>query len=480
VSVLDVELATTTDELDALASLRDTLLTKLRVQREQAEDFYDWYRCEQPPPAMPPAADYKPAFERLRQMARGAWARLVVDTITERLSIQGVRSTSGEAADDRAWARLVDSRMDADQRDVHTESLITGVGYVSVSGSGDAVRIAPETALEVTHLAVAGDRRTVDSALKCLPLGGGRWLAELYTPTLVASWQAVYRDARRSPLVDGSRAPWDELPIVVPNELGVVPVVPFENRPTAASPGLSELDELVPIMQRIQELELAKLIGAYSITFPQKWATGLEVVRDPDTGKPINPFQAGPWRLWVAEGEAGKDVKFGSFPAGDIGQYLRAIDDEVAELAAISRVPSYYFVQSDLANPPSAESLITSETGLVTKCLDRQLSFGESWQSVVRIAAKAAGDSELADDSRLEVLWHTPERRNPAVVADAATKMQAVGVPTEAIWTFMGFSPQAIQRMRVQAEAEQLAAAAAAALAPAPAPAGTPPGGATA
>src|SRR4029077_6705483 len=120
------------------------------------------------------------------------------------------------------------------------------------------------------------------------------------------------------------------------------------------------------------------------------------------------------------------DTRFGAFPAGDIEQYLKAIADEVGELAAISRVPSYYLVQSNLANPPSAESLLTSETGLVTKCLDRQRSYGESWEQTVRRAGRAAGDQELADDGALEAIWHTPERRNPAVTADAATKLQAI------------------------------------------------------
>jgi hypothetical protein len=294
--------------------------------------------------------------------------------------------------------------------------------------------------------------------LKILPLGDGRWLAELYTPTVIASWEASYRDEDRSPLADGARAPWDDQAVVLPNELGVVPIVPFENRPTTASRGLSELDELLPIMQRIQELELAKLIGVYAVTFPQKYATGLKVERDPTTGQPLKPFEGGPMRLWVSENA---ETKFGSFPAGDIGQYLRAVDDEIAELAAISRVPSYYFVQSDLANPPSAESLVTSETGLLTKCVDRQNSFGESWEQVIRTASRAAGDAELADDLGLEVLWHTPERRNPAVVADAATKLASVDVPTEAVWSFLGYSPQALARMRVQADAQAIREAAA-------------------
>jgi len=460
-TVLDDDTAPAVDvsDEDDLEALRDALLLRLRAQRDIAEEFYGWYRCRQAPPAMPAAADYSPAFERMRRQARGAWARLVVDAIAERLVVQGVQTTQGEAADAEAWRLLQVNRIDSDQRDVHTEALITGVSYVSVAGSGDQVSITPETCLEVAHLSVPGDRRVVDAAIKVMPLNEG-WLCEVYTADFTASWTAQYRDQRRTPLLDGARAPWEDL-AVVSNDLGAIGVVPFENRPTVATAGLSELDELVPIMERIQELELAKLIGVYTITFPQKWATGLRVERD-EAGRPVKPFESGPMRLWAT---TSSEARFGAFPAGEIGQYLRAIDDEVAELAAISRVPSYYLVQSDLANPPSAESLVTSETGLLTKCLDRQRSYGESWEQVVRIAARAAGETALAEDLELEVLWHTPERRNPAVIADAATKLQAVGVPTESVWAFLGYSPQAIARMRVEAESQAIREAAAAAAA---------------
>jgi hypothetical protein len=459
--------ATETEPADdeALERLRDRLLGRLKLQREVAGEFYRWYRCQQDPPDMPAAADYRPPFQRLRKMARGAWARLVVDSIAERMVVQGVHTTVGEEADRQAWELLQANRIDSDQRDVHTESFITGISYASVAGDGDSVRITPETCLEVAHEPVPGDRRQTAAAIKLVG-GDGEWLVELYTPGLVASWTTSYRDPTRTPLADRARAAWGD-PVVVANGLGAVPFVPFENRPTAATAGLSELDELLPVMERIQELELAKLIGVYSVTFPQKWATGLAVSteRDPETGQVKPPFESGPLRLWTT---AAADAKFGAFPSGDIDQYLKAVDDEIAELAAISRVPSYYFVQSNLANPPSAESLITSETGLVTKCVDRQASFGESWERIVRLAASAAGLAEIADDTELQIEWRSPERRNPAVIADAATKLQAIGIPTQALWSFVGYSPQAIDRMRVEAAAEALELAALAPAVPTP------------
>lgn len=404
---------------------------------------------------MPPAADYKPAFHRLRKMARGAWARLIVDAISERLAIQGVSTTAGEATDEQAWGLLVSNRLDADQRDVYTEAFITGLSYVSLAATENGVTITPETCLEVTHLASPGDRRSVDAALKLIDMGRGGWQIELYTRALTAIWQTNYRDTKRSPLTQGAAPNWDDEPLILPNQSGQVPFVPFENRPTVAMPSLSELDELVPIMRRIQELELAKMIGVYTVTFPQKYATGLVVARDPETGRPLANFEGGPMRLWVSESP---DTKFGAFPAGDIAQYLSAIADSVGELAAISRVPSYYFIQSNLSNPPSAESLVTSETGLVSKCLDRQRSFGESWEKAIRLSAALAGLEEVASDDQLSVVWHTPERRNPAVVADAATKISTVGVPWSEVMAFLGFSPTQIARMRVEVATEALLA----------------------
>jgi Phage portal protein, SPP1 Gp6-like len=385
-------------------------------------------------------------------MSRGAWARLVIDTLTERLEIQGVRSTVSEQADRQAWNLLQANRIDADQRDVHAETFIAGLSYVSVSGDGASVRITPETCLEVVHEFVPGDRRSVAAALKVLEVMPGWWRAELFTPELAVVWLAEYADARRTPLSEGAQPNWGE-PEVTRNPLGVVPFVPFENRTTAATSSESELHELVPIMQRIQELELAKLVAAHTAVFRQKWATGLEVPRDPETGEQVEPFQSAVARLWVSEDP---ETRFGSFEATEIGQYLRAIDAEIGEIAAVSRVPSTYFVQSELANPPSAESLVASETALVAKVVDRQRSFGESWEQVTRIGARAAGADAVADDRQLEVLWRTPERRSPAIVADAATKLQAIGVPQTELWAFVGYSPQAIDRMRIEAAAETL------------------------
>jgi hypothetical protein len=249
---------------------------------------------------------------------------------------------------------------------------------------------------------------------------------------------------------------WQEAdPFTTTNRLGEVPVVPFENRATVIGGGVSELEDCVPILRRIDKLTLDKMLTSDVAAFKQKWATGLEVPRDPETGQPIETFKAAVDRLWVSENP---ETRFGSFDATDLSQYLKAIDAEISALAAISRVPAHYLLQANLANPPSAESLVAAESGLVAKVRERQRRFGEAWERTIELCLAAGG----TERTTLEVVWQDAEMRNPAQVADAAVKLQTIGVPQRALWQYVGASPQQLAQWTIEAAAAQLAAAAAA------------------
>ena len=157
--------------------------------------------------------------------------------------------------------------------------------------------------------------------------------------------------------------------------------------------------------------------------------------------------------------DAPAESRFGTFEASDVGQYLSAIDSDIATLAAISRVPAHYLLQRNLANPPSAESLIAGETGLVAKVEDRQTQYGESWERVLWLHAAMSGAP--VEIEQLEVQWVDAERRNPAQVADAAVKPQDIGIPQTALWAYVGATPQQVQEWTLETTATQLLTAAA-------------------
>jgi Phage portal protein, SPP1 Gp6-like len=470
VSVTALE-PTRADELTtALEEQRDRLLRKLAVQREHAAQLWAWYHGHQPDPAV--QRKYSDQFRLLLELARTPWARLVVDTVAERLHVQGFRTADGVQVEQQAWDLFTESALNADEWLVYTEALISGTGYVSVSSDGLA---APESVFEVTHEPVPGNRRTLDAALKLYPTdwAGIGWAIDLMRPEATYRW-AIDLPERLRP--DGGGFPidgrhdltelaWEQADLFATvNPLGEVPVVPFENRATVIGGGISELEDCIPILRRIDKLTLDKMLSSDVAAFKQKWATGLEVPRDPETGKPIEQYKAAVDRLWVNENPEGR---FGSFDATDLGQYLKAIDAEIAALAAISRVPSHYLLQQNLANPPSAESLVAAESGLVAKVRERQRRFGEAWEHVIELCLAIGTEAEGV---QLEVVWQDAEMRNPAQVADAAVKLQTIGVPQRALWQYVGASPQQLAEWTIEAAAAQLVAAAAAPPTPVPTP----------
>jgi Phage portal protein, SPP1 Gp6-like len=456
-----------TAEEQILMAQRDRLLRLLAAQRRHALWLFDWYHGRQPDPVVP--GRYREGYKLLLELARTPWARLVVDTIAERLHVQGFRSPEGVQSEEQAWRLFEASALNADEWLVYTEALITGAGYLSVSSADQEVaRITPESVFEVTHEPEPGDRRAVAAALKLYPLDweGRGWQVELYRPEATFRWLTEL-PATSSSRLEPHQAPidlderqraeiqWEEAePFTVPNPLLAVPVVPFENRATIIGGGVSELEDCIPILRRIDKLILDKMLAAEFASFRQKWATGLEVPEDPETGQKVEPFKAAVDRLWV---NTSADGRFGTFEASDLGQYLTAIDSEIAALAAISRVPAHYLLQQNLANPPSAESLVAAESGLVAKVRERQRRFGESWERSLRLAF-ALEEGRVADGPSLEVVWADAEMRNPAQVADAAVKLQTIGVPQRALWEYVGATPQQLTEWTVEAAAEELAA----------------------
>jgi hypothetical protein len=441
---------------------RDRLLVRLAEQRERVSKLWAWYRGRQELPDVP--AKYQTAYRLFLEESATPWARLVVDAIAERLRVQGFRSPDAETGAN-AWRAFTRSRLNADQRLVYTEALIGGTGYVSVAAAPDGeVFIVPESSFEVTHEPDLTDRAVVAGALKLYPLSWAArdWVVELYRPEATYRWLA---ELDRAPSREGGfpidevrvakRLEWESTGEPTPNEHGVVPVIPFENRVNVLSGGASEIEDCVPVLRRIDRLTLDKMITSHFASFRQKWATGLVVPTDPETGQRVEPYKAAVDRLWV---NTAPDGRFGTFEATDVSQYLSAVDSEIATLAAISRVPAHYLMQRNLANPPSAESLIASEAGLISKVEDRQAQYGEAWEQAAALQARLSGRPIEIDS--IEVDWVNAERRNPAQTSDAAIKLQNIGVPQPALWAYVGFTPQQVEEFSRESAAQALIAAA--------------------
>lgn len=377
---------------------------------------------------------------------------LVIDATAERLAVSGFRFGEDPEADADAWAIWQANGLDLDAALVHRAALVTGRAYVSVwADENGAPRICAESPRQVVVATSAANRRHRVAALKrWLEIDGTAW-AVLYLPDRIVKYRAEkaasaldasqYEDGQ-TPSVLAAPQNW-KIDETIPNPLGVVPVVPFYNRPALLTEGRSDLVDVIPLQDAVNKLRSDMLVAAEYAAFRQRYVVGLELEVDEETGQVTPPFRADD-RLWVAEEEA---AKFGEFAESDLSNYGTAIGGIVQHVAAITGLP-WHYVESNNGQYPSGDALKAAEASLVAKVRDRQAWFGEAWEEVLRLAF-AVVDDPRAGQAAAETIWRDPESRTEAQRADALVKLQTIGVPNAQLQEDWGYTPQQIERFRV-------------------------------
>lgn len=440
---------------------RDRLLLQLEDQRRATKLTRDYYEGRH---RMPFATQqWQGMFGQVFRDAQNNFLQIVVDSVDERLQVEGIRvptEATDEAAlaalltgDKDAWAIWQRNGMDAESQLVHTDALVDGLSFVTVGPGLDGPLIAGETSQQLVVELEAGTRRRI-AALKEWRAPDGRVYVTLYRPDRVYKWSSERPVSEHSHASDitawvNRRGPTDPAwPIV--NPLGMVPVVPFYNRPRGGGlGGRSEIDQLIPLQDAINKTFMDLLIASEYLGVPQRYGTGVERPVDPDTNQPISHER---WLkmtmdrfITVPDPEA----RLGSLPAGDLRNYTGALSMQVQHLASRSSTPPHYFLAAQ-GNFPSGESLKAAETGLVSKVRRRMKHFGESWEEVFRLVLLLAGQPEKARAAEAaETIWGDPESRSESEHIDALSKLAALGVPDEVLWEKSGmFTPVEIERMK--------------------------------
>jgi hypothetical protein len=393
-------------------------LRRLDEERTRRAEVYAAYRelVEDVHP-LPESTETSQKFARMAGLSTTNLMGLAAEATAERMSVEGIRIGDEPEADKDAWRIWKDSDFDAGSDEAIAAALICERSFVSVSPpkNGENPRLNYEDPSQVV-LAYSPEGERI-AALKVF---GDEWTGDtfgtLYTPGFVVRMtQRGDGDpfgpsrwlARQMP--NGAQA-------VTRNPLGEVPFFELQNRP------LGEIrSELAPLVlpQRLlnQTMFNVQAIAEYG-AFRQKWATGIEVPRDPATGEPVAPYAANIASLFVAEGS---DARFGDFNATDLKPHLDLAREIAGHMARISRLPATYFL-TDVSNV-GAETLALIVGGLVAKCQRRVKGYEPGLEGAIRLAFKALGDDRAT--ARIEVKWAEMETRSMAQAADAAVKLTA-------------------------------------------------------
>jgi hypothetical protein len=246
---------------------------------------------------------------------------------------------------------------------------------------------------------------------------------------------------------DATQGNEDDTAWPVPNPYGIVPVFHFSNDASVGEYGRSELADVIPLQDAVNKSVLDLLAAMEYQSLPQRWAAGLEVERDPLTGKALPPFEPGTDIIWTVGDEK---VQFGQFAAGDLEQLIKVGDSLRLEVARVTGTPLHYIML--MTDPPSGEALKALEARLLKKVRDRQMSFGNAWTDVLKFVSAIIG---LPDDILFEPHWKDPAPRSELEHAQTLILKQQLGVPRNQLLSELDYSPSQIEEFAAQREEEQ-------------------------
>jgi SPP1 Gp6-like portal protein len=375
----------------------------------------------------------------------------VVDAPADRLRITGFgKSTAG----DQAWAIWQANHMTQRAGEVHSDALIVGDAYVIVwPDATNAPIISVNTAEETIVHYADEDRSRIDWAAKRWSIGKQIRL-NLYYDNRIEKYITGERSGSGDPSARAFQAyeipgePWP-----VPHDYGRVPVFHFGNNARQGTPGRSELKDVIPLQDALNKAVADMLVAMEFVALPQRWATGIEVKRDPVTGEPISPWRPSVDSVWSAPDA---DVRFGQFDPANLTQFLDVQDRFLVAIARVSRTPLHY-IMPQTGNFPSGESLKTAETPFLAKVADRMESFGNTWQEVMLFALLVA-ETPAATADDIAVDWRDPAPKSQKEQAETAAIKQGIGVPLAVLLAELDYTESEIEDMLTAEQDRQVAA----------------------
>ncbi|WP_051039678.1 phage portal protein [Microbacterium sp. B24] len=380
-------------------------------------------------------------YRDLAQKSRENWLPLVVDEFVKGLAVDGFR-LQREQENVPAWSYWQDNGLDARQTITHRGALEYGTSYV---------------------LVLPGEDRSRPVIKPLSPLRSAAWYADDDDdyPVVAVVRLDVFTEGderrQRVAVIDDTKIIYYTRPAhggdmrferTDIHGLGVCPLVRFRDRLDGEALGL--VRPFKRHQDRINDIKFSIAVAMQFAMFRQRWATGLAIPEDED-GNPVEPFQSAVDRLWVSDEPT---AKFGDFAQTDIRGHQDEYKAAVAALAAAAQI-SPAILTGDLVNV-SADALLSIRTGTNRKLDEYKLLFGESWELVLRLAARAAGAPE--PDASAEVRWRDTSGEQMAAKVDALGKLATMlGVPEEALWEDVpGMTDAKLQRWRQLAKPDAL------------------------
>lgn len=364
-------------------------------------------------------------------------------------SAGAVGATDGADADteaeDTARALWLGSDMDVMQGTSVLESLVKGRSFLLNTRGPDGVVMSVEDCQQMAVWRTPEPPYDVMAALKIWPdPWGGPDRGKLWITDLVAD------------LVMGENG-WT-VGEFTRHGLDRPPVTEVAYRQRLLDEPRSYIEPVATLADSYALLMAYLVIAARYGAIPVRTMSGIVLPRDPRNSAIVLPFgtdprdptRSKPISSHRALASENPDARFGQLDAGNLSQFIAAIDMILSSIVSITRVPQHYYGQGATSGT-SGEMLKSSEAGLVRRVGDAQRYLGSAY----RKAVSQATTMELGRRVSLTPNWSNTETMIEAQQADAAGKYVAAGIPLEVALRKVGWPAELIQDAVSRASTDQ-------------------------
>jgi len=435
-----------TAESPALTDIKWALtrFTALRPDYQIARDYYDGkhrlaFASEK----------LSSAFGRLFKAFADNLCPTVVETVKDRLKLDGFDLKAAQASVNELWRR---NRLKVRANQVHLDALVDGDAYVIVWPDSEGTPVFfPNRAGNIVIDYDDEQPGYITKAAKAWIDSEKRCRLTLYYRDRIEKY--ITRNKAEGALPDRAEAferfqPASDSTWPLENSYDKVPIFHFNNRGSIGALGCSELVEAIPIQDALNKSIADMLVASEFYGVPQRWATGLGEIADLSYAEIKKRYALIGGGVW---GTSSTEAEFGEFSAGDIAKYILVSENFRKEIARVTRTPLHYF--SLEGSFPSGEALRTAEGPLEAKVEDRTDAWGAVWSDAMRFALQITG----AGKHEPEPKWrNTATRDEKGLVERVATKHKDLQVPIETCWTELEYTEDQIAEMKALREAERV------------------------
>ena len=382
---------------------------------------------------------------QIAEMSRVNVLGLVIDSTAQALYVDGYRSPE-EEGEAPAWDIWQRNKLDARQTGVHRAALGYGVGYVTVIPGEPVPVIRGLSPRSLTTVYGEDDDWPVWALEKRRSADPAKTLYRLFDDEMIY-WVSVTNAIETNPAqLYPSSYVTTESPLNVEfvsseeHGCGVVPVVRFLSSSDLDDEIRSGIDGLTHLQDQVDLTTFGLHVVQHYGAFPQKWIVGWLAESAEEQ------VAVGAHKVLTFDDP---DTKLGQFDAADLTGYIASRRDTLKNLAAIAQM-SENALRGELINL-SAEALEAAKDQERRKQAEKQMLFGESWEQVLELAGRIAGQTTSPD---AEVRWKDMEMRTFAATVDGLGKLvQMLGIPVEEIWERVpGATQQEIARWKLAAQ----------------------------